>query len=319
MSEMVKERSSSEDLVYGDESLTVKIAPEEEETEEEDSCWHQWSKEGDSFYPCGTTRKQITPGMYDICTAMQRGLYLRKCPVKVEDIVNLPQTYSEKVIQEIQKFWTLEDKFKKAGLAYKRGILLHGPQGSGKSCAIQILMADVIKRGGIVLKFGQPDVFLAGMMVVRHIQPEIPIVALMEDLDAILMTNPQSEILNILDGVKRLHKIVFLATTNHPERLGPNIINRPSRFDKRFHIDNPNAESRKVFIDHLFKAEEEMKIDVDKWVKDTAGFSMAHLKELYISTAILDDSYEESIKTLKDMMNQPEKQEGFTEKQTLGF
>lgn len=126
----------------------------------------------------------------------------------------------------------------------------------------------------------------------------------MEDIDSIIETNSESEVLNVLDGVNQIDKVVFLATTNYPERLGDRIINRPSRFDKRFKIGHPNAESRRIYFEFIIGGKEkveELKIDLERWVNDTEEFSIAHLKELFVAVVILGDSYEDAIETLTAM------------------
>jgi SpoVK/Ycf46/Vps4 family AAA+-type ATPase len=107
---------------------------------------------------------------------------------------------------------------------------------------------------------------------------------------------------------------VFLATTNYPADLGERIMNRPSRFDKRFKIGFPTAEARQLYFEYLIQNNEkddesvpdsvkDMKIDIKQWVKDTKGFSVSHLKELFIAVVILGDSYEEAVETLQTMMD----------------
>jgi len=174
---------------------------------------------------------------------------------------------------------------------------------SGKSSTIQLIMEDVVKRDGIVIKFTDPYLFIDGMRVLRQIQPDTPVVTIIEDIDSTLELFNESEVLNILDGVNEIRKTVFLATTNYPEKLGARIVNRPSRFDKRYRIGYPSAESRKLFFSHLLrtKSEKELGIDLDQWVKDTDEMSIAHLKELFVAVVILGDSYDEAIKTLKSM------------------
>jgi len=83
------------------------------------------------------------------------GLYFEKIPVRSEGLLRFPDTNSERVVKEIQKFWEREDVFESYSLTYKRGILLYGP-GSGKSCTIQLIMEDVVNRDGIVIKFTDP-------------------------------------------------------------------------------------------------------------------------------------------------------------------
>ena len=264
----------------------------------------QWgSSDGTVFIPASKTVKKLPPGCYEIDYNSSMGLFFEKIPVKTEGLVRFPDTTSNKVIGEIQKFWERQEHFEKHDITYKRGIILYGPPGSGKSCAVQLAMQDVIERNGICLNFYDPGLFIDGLRALRSIQPDTPVVAIMEDIDSLIADNSETAILNILDGVNDMHKVVFLATTNYPNKLGHRVMNRPSRFDKRFRIGFPSSESRKVYLEHLIGKEKakELDIDLDKWVKDTNKLSIAHLKELFVAVVILGDSYKESIKTLRSM------------------
>jgi len=192
---------------------------------------------------------------------------------------------------------------------------------SGKSCTIQLIMRDVVDRGGIVVKFTHPSLFTEGMRVLREIEPQTPIVVLMEDIDSTIKHYNESEVLNILDGVNQIEKAVFLATTNYPEELGERIINRPSRFDKRFKIDHPNPESRKMYFEYLIGSKRiaELNIPIDKWVQDTEDFSLAHLKELFVAVVILGDEYQSAIDTLSGMREEQLDSSKDDFKPTMGF
>lgn len=262
----------------------------------------QWSTgDGIIFVPTGAVQKLLTPGAYTIGISNQLGLYFEQIPVKTEKLLRLPSTNLHKVTAEISKFWDLEKRFGQYNLAHKRGILLWGPAGCGKSSCIQLLMEDVIVRGGIVINFSNPILFLEGYRSLRLIQPETPVVVIMEDLDAILRNWEESTVLNILDGFESMRKTVFVGTTNYPERLGPRVVNRPSRFDKRFKVGFPNPESRRQYLNFL--AVDEPQVSVNRWVKDTEGFSLAHLKELFTAVVVLGDDYKEAVATLQSMID----------------
>jgi len=261
----------------------------------------QWStSDGTIFIPTATTVNKLTPGCYDLRCNPDIGVYFEKVEINTDNILIFPDAVTEKVVNEIKSFWEKENHFKDFGLTYKRGIILWGSQGTGKSTTLQLISKDVIERGGVIFKFGNPDTFSTALRKFRTIQPDTAIVVLMEDLDAILAMYNESSVINILDGVEKLHKIVFLATTNYPSRLGGRIFNRPSRFDKRFKVGNLNAASRKIYLEFLI-GDRQLNIDIDRWVKDTEDFSIAHLKELFVAVVILEDPYEEAIKTLKSM------------------
>lgn len=282
----------------------------------------QWStSDSKRFIPTSRTQAELTPGVYDILHSNTVGTYFEKIPVLTVGLLRFPETNSERVVSEIQSFWKREHLFREYKLTYKRGIILWGPPGSGKSCTIQLIMRDVVDRGGVVIKFTHPSLFLEGIRKFREIQPDTPIVVLMEDIDSIIENYSESEVLNILDGVNQVEKVVFLATTNYPEKLA-RIINRPSRFDKRIKISHPNAESRRMYLDFVIGGPDkvkELKIDLDQWVEDTENFSLAHLKELFTAVVILGDSYDDAIEALSLMKEDMPDSEDDEPKKQMGF
>jgi hypothetical protein len=292
--------------------------PFEDDEDFSKSFVHWTTADGRLFIPAAKTTLILTPGVYEIDSSSSVGIYFERIPIKNEGLVRFPDTNSDIVLSEIQKFWEREAIFDKYGLTYKRGILLYGPPGGGKTSAIQLVMEDVVNREGIVIKFTDPDLFIDGMRILRQIQPHTPVVVIMEDIDATLELHNESEILNILDGVNEVRKTVFLATTNYPDKLGPRIVNRPSRFDKRFRIGYPSEISRQIYFAHLFKDTDckSIGVDIDQWVKDTDKLSIAHLKELFVQVVILGDPYEESLKKLRSMKEHIEDKDYETE---IGF
>lgn len=278
----------------------------------------QWTTSDDKrFVPASHTKSELIPGVYEVVHSAQVGIFFEKIPVKTEGLIRFPQTNSEKVVEEIERFWEREGLFKEFKLSYKRGIILWGPPGAGKSCTIQLVMKGVIDRGGIVIKFTNPNLFIEGMRILREIQKATPVVVLMEDIDATLEIYNESDVLNILDGVDQIERCVFLATTNYPEKLGARIVNRPSRFDKRFLIDYPNLDSRILYIKYLI-GERDLGIDIEKWANDTKDFTLAHIKELFVAVVILGDDYQETLETLRTMIDiAPDSRD--EERKSMGF
>jgi hypothetical protein len=265
----------------------------------------QWtSSDKKRYFPASKTYNRIDPGVYDILSAPNIGLFFEKFPVNIEGLLRFPQANSEKIIKEIQAFWEKGNIFAEYNLPHQRGILMWGPPGGGKTCTVKILMKDVVDRGGIVVRFTMPGLFTEGMRILREIESETPVVVLMEDIDSIIENFNESDVLNILDGVNKIERVVYLATTNYPERLGPRIVNRPSRFDKRFKIGYPDPVSRRMYFEYIIGGQEKLdklKINLDRWVDDTEDFSLAHLKELFTAVVIFGDSYNDAIDTLSKM------------------
>lgn len=279
------------------------------------------------FIPSTYSTPKLEPGLYEINHSNACGIYFTRVGLGTEGLIRFKETNSDEVVKEIETFWERETLFEKFNLAFKRGILLWGPPGSGKTGTVKLVIEDIIKRKGVVIKFCHPDRFVKGVRSFREIEPDTPCVIIMEDLDSILEVYNESEVINILDGVDMINKVVYIATTNYPTKLGARIVNRPSRFDKRIKIGKPNAESRRTYFEHLFSAngqELREKHDIEKWIEDTDDLSIAHLKELFISLVILGKDYDETITRLKNMKDQLDeihdgRSAGFQQSKPAGF
>lgn len=275
----------------------------------------QWAIKGSGKYGgTANTTKKVPPGFYNGGYDQPAGFYLQKTPIEIDNLLRLPDSACDSVVAEVQNFWSKEEKFKLHKVKFKRGILLHGPPGGGKSCTVQLAIADIIKRGGIAINFTEPGLFINIYRVFREIEPVTPVVVILEDLDSIIEEHSESSVLNILDGAESVSHALYMATTNYPEKLGGRIVNRPSRFDRRYKIGFPTDASRRVYLEHLSGGKVE--IDLDKWVKDSIGMGLAHLKELFVATVVLEKPYNETLKALKAMR---EKVSSESEGGKLGF
>jgi len=261
----------------------------------------QWAVAAGNYTMVGDTVPELPPGYYDLASS-QGQLYFVPVLGRTDKLIRFPHAEVDTVIAEIEKFWKREELFKKFGLPFKRGVLMYGPPGSGKTCALQLIARDVVARGGIVLVY-DPGLFLLAYRQVRRVQPNTPVVVLMEDLDAILEHTNESHTLNILDGAERLNRVIFVATTNYPEKLGQRIINRPSRFDKRIRVGHPDETGRRMYLEFLTEQSPESLTsdEITRYTTDTKGMSLAHLKELFVAVQLIGTPYADALKHLTEM------------------
>ena len=261
----------------------------------------QWARDGGKYTLIGDTVNSLPPGFYDISVNSSGTLFFVPIRARTDRLLRFPDAATDKIVAEIETFWNRQEVFEDFGLPFKRGILLYGPPGSGKTCTLQLLARDVVDRGGIVLIY-QPELFVHAYRQLRNIQPDTPVVVLMEDLDATLERYNESVVLNTLDGTDTIHKTVFVATTNYPEKLGERIINRPSRFDRRLKIADPSDAARLMYVEDMIRdADLPEGITVDRIVKDTRGMSLAHVKELFVASCVIGAPYEEALANLVEM------------------
>ncbi len=149
----------------------------------------QWSTTDDrNFIPTGRSSTTLSPGAYTIKDHNGQ-IYFEKFEVKTSDLLLLPGTVLGEVVDEINKFWDLYDHYKSFGINHRRGILIGGPAGSGKSSTLKLVGANVIERGGIIVPYENPHLLIAGITAFREIQPATPIVVMMENYRSGLIWN----------------------------------------------------------------------------------------------------------------------------------
>ena len=277
------------------------------------------------FRSAAQTIPHLHPGVYKV-EQDERGPYLQLQTVISDNIVTLPETANSKVLAGMQKFWRSQSRYEQFGLVYKRGVLLWGPPGSGKSVTINILMKELIGLNGIVLLCDQPDLLSHMLKRVRQMEPDRPIIAVLEDIDEIIDKHTEHAILSMLDGENMISNVVYLATTNYPDKLGARIINRPSRFDERIFVGMPSANARRAYLKHATTIKNESGEEIsglddatlEEWTKDTEDCSIAHLRELVAASFCLEQPYKKVLKRLRKMMDQPKFQDNYRNKST-GF
>lgn len=228
---------------------------------------------------------------------------------------------------ELKFFWQREDKFREYGFVFKRGILLYGPPGTGKTSLINIVSKKLIEDfdGVIITLNTKYELELYESMlpeIIRIIEPNRKLITVIEDIDG-LCNGGSSEtlLINILDGIEQSDNILYLATTNYPERLPKRIMNRPNRFDLRIKVGFPPSEVRREYFKSKLKPNDLATIDLEMWVDKTSGMSIAHLGELIKSVIILDNDFIETINRLEELKTTPNSVslEKDNEDDTVGF
>jgi SpoVK/Ycf46/Vps4 family AAA+-type ATPase len=276
-------------------------------------CWS--TLKNDEFAPAYVTVDQVPAGVYELDYNTSIGSHtLKKQPFKTDELYQLPSPEIIDILKDIESFWNKTDVYRKYNFVHKRGILMYGEPGCGKSGIIQILANKLMELDGIVINIKSQndiDYFIDFMPTFRKIEPNRPLVVILEDIDALAGEDRYhtSQLLNILDGVKQIEGVVYIATTNYPEKLQERLTNRPSRFDRRYKIDLPNVEIRHSYITNKLNEEDLAKIDIDEWVKRTDGMSLSHLKEVVISVVVMGRTFEETMDSLEELKKAPKVKE----------
>lgn len=269
------------------------------------SDYCQWSSgPNETFRPSGPRRETLPSGIYSVA-ADQMGPFFIRTKVVTDNLIELDDVASTRVLTSIRTFWKSRKEYVKRGVLYKRGLLLWGPAGSGKTATLALLMRDLLRMDGLVFICQHPEVLSSMLAVLRRIEPERNVIVVLEDIDELVQRFGEHDILALLDGETQIDNVVNIATTNYPERLGARIINRPSRFDERILVGMPNDRAREKYLRHITKHEVMTPENLSAWVKATDGFSVAHLRELVIAVFCLKQPFDDVLERLSKMQYQP--------------
>jgi hypothetical protein len=140
------------------------------------------------------------------------------------------------------------------GHALKRGVLLFGPPGTGKTHTVRYLVSQlpdftILLLSGLGLQFIREACALA-----RLVQPALVV---LEDVDLVAesrsmrhgMDNPLLfQVLNEMDGLAGDADVAFLLTTNRVDLLEPALAQRPGRVDMAVEIPLPDAAGRAALL-----------------------------------------------------------------------
>ncbi len=204
-----------------------------------------------------------------------------------DDLV-LPPALAEELQNDLPRFFAARETYERYGVPWKRGVLLIGPPGNGKTHAVKAM----VNRLGVPCLYvksleacdGEHSSIRKVFVRARHNRPCLLV---LEDIDSLITNKNRSIFLNELDGFASNTGVVVMATTNHPEKLDPSILDRPSRFDRKFYFELPAPEERLRYARRWNDAlQAEMRVGervLEEVVSLTDGFSFAYLKELFVS------------------------------------
>lgn len=187
------------------------------------------------------------------------------------------------------------EQWSKYGIPLRRGVLLAGDPGTGKTVICKAVMAEAqgvtcITTSGYAI---DDDDYISELYeLAEDLSPSIVFI---EDIDLIGQSRVESgyqrgpallSLLSVLDGIEEHAEIVTIATTNCPETLDKALSQRPSRFDRVIRLTRPSVQHRRQLVRRLCQRiplEEEMQEYI---AQKTESCTPAQVQEIVYSLVI---------------------------------
>jgi hypothetical protein len=195
----------------------------------------------------GQSLSRRAPGFY----TSRWGSFYRTNSISRRDkeSVILKEGQMDRIINHIKQFRSNEDEYEKYGIPFRTGIMLSGTPGSGKTSTATVVANELsmdVYYLSILAMEGDSDLESS----IGRIPENVMVV--LEDIDAVRSTKDReaekdvsdtpsnndvslSALLNVLDGMQSPRGVVFVLTTNHPDKLDPALM-RPGRVDLHEHL-----------------------------------------------------------------------------------
>lgn len=166
------------------------------------------------------------------------------------------------------------------GIPLKRGILLYGPYGTGKTMTAYVAALKAVRNGWTFVYLDHTRDLKMGLQFAAQYAP---CVIFAEDIDRAVNGQRSvaiDEILNTLDGVDtKGAEIITVLTTNHIENINPAIL-RMGRLDTLVEVTPPDATAAERLVKLYARNLLDPKVDLKKIGKTLAGRIPAFIREV---------------------------------------
>ncbi len=208
-------------------------------------------------------KEDFTKALIEVIPSGMREVFIENPDVKWDEVGGLVDVKRE--LQEAVE-WPMKYPmlYEKLGHKMPRGILLHGPSGTGKTLLAKAVATEseanfVSVRGPELLSKWVGESERGIREIFRRARQASPCVIFFDEIDSIapvrgaggetaVTERVVSQLLTELDGMENMHGVVVLAATNRADMIDTALL-RPGRFDKIVQVPMPDKDSRKSILE----------------------------------------------------------------------
>ena len=212
-----------------------------------------------------------------------------------DDIVLPPETMTG-LRDAVEGFRDARDSFESLGFPWRRGILLIGPPGTGKTMVCKAAAAALPEFPFLYVRdLKQRREKDAITEIFARARKLAPCILAFEDLDGFVQECNRSIFLNELDGFRNNEGILIIASSNHPGKIDEALLKRPSRFDRVVHVGLPKYPERAELCRRIlgrpqlrerFAADFDAEALIEEAARESEKMTPAYLKEAFLSAAL---------------------------------
>ena len=248
------------------------------------------------------TKEDFFQGLKDVQPSALREVTIEIPNVKWDFIGGLDEV-KEELKQAVE--WPLKNPlaFKEMGIDPPKGILLYGPPGTGKTLLAKAIATEseanfISIKGPELLSMWVGESEKGVRKIFRRAKQVAPCIVFFDELDSIVPKRGRdnsnnvtermvNQILTELDGVEKLHDVVFIAATNRPDLIDSALL-RPGRLDKLIMVPAPDNKAREKILEvHTKNTILAGDVSLKELAKSTNGFSGADLEGFVREAALL--------------------------------
>ncbi len=214
--------------------------------------------------------------------------FLPRPQLSPDDVV-LPDGVLATIERHVVRPTAVSELLSKHGQHLKRGLLLHGAPGTGKTHTVRYLLGRLTEATVVVVSGRAMYLLPAAVTMARRLTPSVVV---FEDVDLVAedrsygpgpSPGPQPllfELLNRIDGVDADVDVTFVLTTNRVEALERALVDRPGRIDLAIEVPRPDAAGRERLL-RLYARELTLALpDASRLVAATDGVTASFMREL---------------------------------------